>query len=270
MNEIRKNEKSLRPLAVGFFLIMLAATLILTRQQSDRKKTETSSEMPDANGQIAKSKQISSSELASRILNENSLIILDMRSQDEFDQEHIRNSKNARPADLANLENGRLYVIVADGLSAEETDLVEKTFERSGIKDYFFLSGGFSAWKSGYNPTVSAGNPNSPVDQAKVTYVASEELKAKMDTERNLLIVDLRNKEKFAEGHLKGAVNIPLDDLERERNRIPLGKKAALYSEGAEEAFRGAVRLYDLGIFNALALSDGFEEWQKKGFEVVK
>lgn len=39
--------------------------------------------------------------------------------------------------------------------------------------------------------------------------VDAKALKAEMDGKSNLLVVDVRNKEEYAAGHLPGAVNIP-------------------------------------------------------------
>jgi len=61
-----------------------------------------------------------------------------------------------------------------------------------------------------------------------------------------------------------------LDDLEKEKAKIPLGRKVVLYDNNGLWAFMGAVRLYDMGFFNILAMSDGLEGWKNNKFELVK
>jgi hydroxyacylglutathione hydrolase len=145
-----------------------------------------------------------------------------------------------------------------------------KKLEDNGISNFSYLKGGFSGWKSGYNATVSEGDPNSFLDQAKVKYISSDELNKIMGTEKNIYLIDLRSNSQFTDGHIKGSANIPLNNLENEENKIPLGKKIVLYDTDGLGAFKGAVRLSDLGFFNVLNLSDGFEVWKKKGFEITK
>jgi len=95
-------------------------------------------------------------------------------------------------------------------------------------------------------------------------------LKKIMVEESNLYIVDVRKKGQFDEGHLNGAVNIFLDELENRHAEIPLGKKIILCDNDGMWAFQGAVRLFDMGIMNVFALSDGLNVWKQKGYEIVK
>jgi 3-mercaptopyruvate sulfurtransferase SseA len=43
-----------------------------------------------------------------------------------------------------------------------------------------------------------------------------------------------------------------------------------LYDNNGLWAFMGAVRLYDMGFFNILAMSDGLDGWKSNKFELVK
>lgn len=46
-----------------------------------------------------------------------------------------------------------------------------------------------------------------------------------MQTEKALHLIDLRAKEAFEEGHIEGAINIPLDELERKVNQLKKEKE---------------------------------------------
>ena len=89
-----------------------------------------------------------------------------------------------------------------------------------------------------------------------------------MTKETNLVFIDLRNEKDFQIRHLTGARNIFLESLEEKNKEIPLGKKIILYDKDSFGSFKGAVRLFDLGIFNVSALSDGFETLKEKGFSI--
>lgn len=43
--------------------------------------------------------------------------------------------------------------------------------------------------------------------------ISQEDAKKMMDTEKNLIILDVRTKEEFEEGRIKNAINIPNEDL---------------------------------------------------------
>lgn len=208
------------------------------------------------------------------IISDNALVLIDIRNPEEFNREHIQNSKNIPASALAealrSMEKDKTYIIVADNLSTEDLTSMADILQKNGIENYYYLQGGLAAWKAAFNPTISEGDPRSFTDQAKVTYIKSDELKKLMSTDPNLFIVDLRKSGQFKEGHIKNAVNIFLDNLEGEKKKILPGRKVVLYDNDGLWAFKGAVRLYDLGFFNVVTLSDGLDTWKKNGFELVK
>jgi rhodanese-related sulfurtransferase len=64
-----------------------------------------------------------------------------------------------------------------------------------------FLKGGFATWKD-------AGEP---VDM--VIDVPADELALDLPFDENLTVLDVRNPVEFADGHVKGAINLPLSDM---------------------------------------------------------
>lgn len=51
--------------------------------------------------------------------------------------------------------------------------------------------------------------------------ISSADLFAKIDAEEDMLIIDIRQADAYAEGHLKGAVNIPYQDIPANLDKIP-------------------------------------------------
>jgi len=133
------------------------------------------------------------------------------------------------------------------------------------------LASGFANWKKNLQPTISAGNPYSSTDQSKISYINSEELKKIIDEKKtSIYIMDVREKNLFLSGHLKGAENIDLKDLEKSRHSIPLGKRIIVYDDSGILAFQAGVRLFDMGFLNVFTFSEGLNVWKQKGFEIVK
>ena len=260
-------------LIVGLVLIALVATMTVLRPIfTEKGRNEPKTTAPETNNR--ENRSISSDDLSKKMLTQKDLAIIDIRNETGFKKEHIMNSKNI-PAEqlegaLSALDKEKTYVLIADSFSTQDVTFMEKIFQENDIRNFFYLAGGFPDWKSQYNPTVSDGDPTSFVDQSKVSYIKTDELKKLTGSDNNLFIVDLRKGGQFSQGHIKNAVNIFLDDLEQEKGKIMPGKKIILYDNDGLWAFKGAVLLYDLGIFNVFALSDGLDAWKKKGFEVVK
>lgn len=270
MDNDKKNEKAL---LWGFLLIILVVLVFVSKNYysgksgSSQKDTDTQSA-----DNLKKMPQISDGELSKKILARSPLFIFDIRDSDSFKVEHIIDSKNVSVEDLSKIlsspEKNKTYVVVdytgensAAGISS---DILE-------AENIYFLSGGFAAWKNNKNSTISFGDATSFVDQSKVRYVKSEELKKMIDENaKNLYLIDVRNSDSFKTGRIKNATNIFVDDLESRRKEIPLGKKIIVYDKDGLLAYEAAVRLFDLGIINVFALSDGLDGWNQKGYEVVK
>jgi len=82
-------------------------------------------------------------------------------------------------------------------------------------------------------------------------------------------VLDVRPPEEYAAGHLPGAINVPLNDLEKQLATLPLDHEVVAYCRGpyCVLAFEAVARLRSLG-YTARRLQDGFPEWKKAGLEV--
>jgi rhodanese-related sulfurtransferase/biotin operon repressor len=79
-------------------------------------------------------------------------------------------------------------------------------------------------------------------------------------------VIDVGPPEEFAQGHIPGALNIPLDQLERRLGEIPGDREAVAYCRGpwCVLSFEAVARLRAAGR-SARRLHDGWPEWRKSG-----
>jgi len=89
--------------------------------------------------------------------------------------------------------------------------------------------------------------------------------------ERNgAVLVDVRERDEWEEGHIPGAIHIPRGNLEsRIENAVPdRSSKVVLYcASGARSAF-SAKALGELGYEDVSSLVGGFTDWKRNGYEV--
>ncbi|UTH76365.1 metalloregulator ArsR/SmtB family transcription factor [Chromobacterium sp. IIBBL 290-4] len=79
-------------------------------------------------------------------------------------------------------------------------------------------------------------------------------------------LLDVRPEEEYAEGHLPGARNIPLDELERRLAELPAGTEVIAYCRGPYCVLSvNAVALLRARGMRARRLSGGFEGWRDAG-----
>ncbi len=98
--------------------------------------------------------------------------------------------------------------------------------------------------------------------------VPADELLARA-REGLVTVLDVRPPEEYAAGHLPGAVNVPLVELENNLKDLPEGREVVAYCRGAfcVLAFEAVARLRDRGI-KARRLQNGFPEWKRAGWPV--
>lgn len=97
------------------------------------------------------------------------------------------------------------------------------------------------------------------------------------DAKTNALIVDVREGEEFAEGHVPGAINLPRGLLEFTiwseigfPDKLDVNRKIYLYCKTGGRCSLAAKSLKDLGLTNVTAVIMVFEEWRKAGYPVEK
>jgi rhodanese-related sulfurtransferase len=100
--------------------------------------------------------------------------------------------------------------------------------------------------------------------------VPAEEL---LDRARQGLVtvVDVRPPEEFAQGHIVGALNIPLDKLKQQLKQIPRDREVVAYCRGpwCVLAYEAVARLRKAGI-SARRLEHGLPEWRRSGLPVER
>jgi len=82
-------------------------------------------------------------------------------------------------------------------------------------------------------------------------------------------VLDVRPSEEYAAGHVPGAINIPLNELEQRLNELGQSKEVVAYCRGPHciLAFDAVAQLREKGL-QARRLEDGFPEWKTAGLPI--
>jgi rhodanese-related sulfurtransferase len=82
------------------------------------------------------------------------------------------------------------------------------------------------------------------------------------------VIIDVREYEEYAAGHLPGAINIPRGILEFKIGMVPecANKEGAflIYCRTSGRAALSAVQLQRIGYTNVISMAGGYEAWSKE------
>ncbi|WP_225766927.1 metalloregulator ArsR/SmtB family transcription factor [Inquilinus sp. Marseille-Q2685] len=98
--------------------------------------------------------------------------------------------------------------------------------------------------------------------------ISREELVERL-REGGVTLLDVRPEEEFALGHLPGALNIPVESLERRLAELPSGQEIVAYCRGPYCVLSvEAVAALRARGFAARRLRDGFLDWKAAGMAV--
>jgi rhodanese-related sulfurtransferase len=108
--------------------------------------------------------------------------------------------------------------------------------------------------------------------KASIKTISAEEVKAAIDKKEKAVILDVRDPNEYAAGHLPGAINVSRGTLEfNVWGKVPdQSAKVYVYCKTAGRSALATKTLNDLGYKNAVLMDAQFADWIKKGYPVVR
>ncbi len=96
--------------------------------------------------------------------------------------------------------------------------------------------------------------------------ISPAQAKEKIDNGKNVLILDVRTREEFLEGHIKGAVNIPVNEVEKRLDELKKYKNSEIivYCRSGRRSKIASEILVKNGFKRVYNLSGGIIEWKKE------
>lgn len=238
---------------------------------------------PISNSAVAQPPKISSKQLYSRIQKGEKIAILDVREENEYIGKHIPEaiwfpkSKFDRqdPGVLKKLENiDKNSLVVAYCGAGHRSSYVAKKLREKGYNAYNL--DGVSFWEKENLPLVRG--PKLPPTEEPSIILLEEAYQNYYLLFKDVVWIDVREIEDYRRGHVKGALGIPVPEIETRLNEIPKDKELVLYCEGTWdggscEASRSAGRILIKHGFkqgNIKVFEDGYGAWENAGYPVEK
>jgi rhodanese-related sulfurtransferase len=146
-----------------------------------------------------------------------------------------------------------MIVAFCNGLKCEHSDHLAQLLLKDGYKNVVNYKGGYPEWsekkkpamgilkeckeesKSAYTPKRAAQTINGATvhlidgDDTMVDQFWFAELVLSGKIPANVQLIDIRKPDQFAEGHIKGAINIPLVDEKLDATKLPKDKFNVVY-----------------------------------------
>ena len=245
--------------------------------------TVTSAAEPISKHKPSSIPTLTSRELFHRLEAGEETVILDVREENEYLERHIPDaiwfpkSKFDRQdkevlAKLKKMDKEKL--IVAYCGAGNRCSFVTKKLREKGYNVYSL--DGVSFWeKEGY-PLIRG--PKLPSSQEPSMVYLQEAYEHYFLLFKDIVWVDVRNSDDYNKGHIKGALGIPLSDLEYNLDKISKDKEVVFYCEGTWDggkcdASMSAGRILIENGFKPgkiKVFEDGYGAWEDAGYPIKK
>ena len=99
--------------------------------------------------------------------------------------------------------------------------------------------------------------------------ISVSDARAMMQSSSNPLVVDVRTPQEYAQGHLKGAVNIPLSDLPLRMDGLDHNRPMVVYCQTGVRSAQGSSLLVRAGFAKVFSMEGGISAWINSGYPTV-
>ena len=116
---------------------------------------------------------------------------------------------------------------------------------------------------------LTAYNYLKPQGSRNYTSLNTEEAKTMLE-DKNIVLIDVCNREEYNTEHLRGAKNIPLDQLDNRHGKLPRDKDIVVYCKNGGRSIRAIRKLEVAGFTQLYHMHEGLRGWKKAGYPTRK
>jgi rhodanese-related sulfurtransferase len=192
------------------------------------------------------------------IANLEEALILDVRSKEDFAEGHIPGSifigldGSFAPWVGALIPDIKQNILLVTPQGREEETVTRMA--RVGYDNTLgYIDGGFDTWK------------NSGKEIDTVVSIDASQFKDRMNVEHDREILDVRKPTEFLSQHVKDAVNLPLDYINSNMDRVDRDGKYYLYCRSGYRSLVAASILKSRGFHNIVDIEGGFAGIEEDG-----
>ena len=99
--------------------------------------------------------------------------------------------------------------------------------------------------------------------------VTVEDAKSLIESRPNLIILDVRTQEEYDDGHIEGALLIPVSELENRLDELEKNSEILVYCRTGNRSSTAVNILKQNGFTKIFHLADGITAWIKAGYDTV-
>ncbi len=84
-----------------------------------------------------------------------------------------------------------------------------------------------------------------------------------LDQKKGMVLLDVRTDKEYQQGHIPGAVHVPLADIGDRVKKLKKDKEVVVYCESGNRSIWAIKRLMGMGYTNLVNLRGGYRAWKR-------
>jgi rhodanese-related sulfurtransferase len=199
-------------------------------------------------------------------------LVIDARNPEEYDEVHIKNAVNIPVAKLEKdpsllpADKKKSIVFYCNGIKCGKSTKAALFAASQGYSNLMVYGEGMPVWEEKGMSIYAGPNYEKKVETIKLK---PQELKTLMDSKSaTLTIVDVRDKSEYDQGHIPGAINIPVATFALQSGVLEKDKRIIVYCNSGGRSYNAYRKLQKLAYPNINQVI--FADWEFDGLPVVK
>lgn len=217
-------------------------------------------------------KTITTDQLKAMVDEKKPMVLIDARTKDEYQEAHIDgaismpektfdDNMGMLPADRS-----ALLVLYCNGVKCGKSKKAAAKAAAKGYMNILVYGEGFPVWEEKGYKIVPGPDYAKKVETTKIM---PADLKKMIDTKADaIVLVDVRDETEFNEGHIPGAINIPVESFASRSEILPKEKKIVVYCNTGGRSYTAYRKLMKLGYTDIAQTL--FTNWRETGMPVAK
>jgi len=200
------------------------------------------------------------------------LVLIDSRSQQEYQEAHIQGAISLplntleKDAAVLNLGKSSKLIFYCNGIKCGKSGKSALIARSLGYNDISIYADGIPVWEEKGYPLYTGPGYDKTVQTSKIKPAV---VKALLDSApETLTVVDVRDAKEFAEGHVPGAINIPVETFAAGSGVLDKGRQIVVYCNSGGRSYNAYRKLQKLAYPNIAQML--FADWQSDGLPVSK
>ncbi|CAH2031987.1 rhodanese-like domain-containing protein [Trichlorobacter ammonificans] len=200
------------------------------------------------------------------------LTLIDARTSVEYREAHIVTAISLpvteleKDASLLKVPKDARLVFYCNGVKCGKSGKAALIARSAGYKDISIYAEGMPVWEEKGYPMYTGPDYDKSV---KTSMLKPAAVKALLDAApATVTVVDVRDAKQFAEGHVPGAINIPVETFAAGSGVLDKAKQIIVYCNSGSSSYNAYRKLQKLAYPNIAQMI--FADWKADGLPIAK